>query len=156
MTAIFFCKRHRLLRQSIVLLNENARCHHPTGQLFMAVHQIGYGSVPILHSVFHLSLNPWKAPGWQVSAVYADVKQVISFWQQTLDNIVFTLEYKSWYHCRANTEMVVVTLHWGLHTISFTCAMYWSVAITFRHDSVCYLIFCKFFVYTLQSEQVSL
>ena len=31
---------------------------HPTGQLFMAVHLIGYGSVPILRSVFYLSLNP--------------------------------------------------------------------------------------------------
>jgi len=31
---------------------------HPTGQLFMAVHPIGYGSVPIWHSVFYLSLNP--------------------------------------------------------------------------------------------------
>jgi len=31
---------------------------HPTGHLFMAVHLIGYGSVPILCSVFYLSLNP--------------------------------------------------------------------------------------------------
>jgi len=31
---------------------------HPTGQLFMAVHLIGYGSVSILRSVFCLSLNP--------------------------------------------------------------------------------------------------
>ena len=31
---------------------------HQTGQLFMAVHLIGYGSVPILRSVFYLSLNP--------------------------------------------------------------------------------------------------
>ena len=28
---------------------------HPTGQLFMAVHLIGYGSVPILHSVFYVT-----------------------------------------------------------------------------------------------------
>jgi len=27
-------------------------------QLFLAVHLIGCGSVPILHSVFYLSLNP--------------------------------------------------------------------------------------------------
>jgi len=39
---------------------------HPTGQLFMAVHLIGYGSVPILCSVLSLSLNPGEAPGWQV------------------------------------------------------------------------------------------
>ena len=31
---------------------------HPTGQLFMAVHLIGFGSVSILCSVFYLSLNP--------------------------------------------------------------------------------------------------
>ena len=53
---------------------------HPTGQLFMAVHLLCYGSVPILHSVFYLSLNPPEAPGWQVIAVDADVKQVIASW----------------------------------------------------------------------------
>ena len=31
---------------------------HPTGQLFMAVHLMFYGSVPFLHSVFYLLLNP--------------------------------------------------------------------------------------------------
>jgi len=31
---------------------------HPTGQLFMAVHLTGYGSVPVLCSVFYLLLNP--------------------------------------------------------------------------------------------------
>jgi len=64
---------------------------HPTGQLFMAVHMIGYGSVPILNSVFHLSLNPWEPPGWQVISVDADVKQVITSRLQTLDHSVFTL-----------------------------------------------------------------
>jgi len=70
---------------------------HPTGQLFMAVNLIGYGSVPTLRSVFYLLLNPWEAPGWQVIAIVADVKQVITSWLQTLDNSVFTLEYKPWY-----------------------------------------------------------
>ena len=78
---------------------------HPTGQLFMAVHLIGYGSVPILCLAFYLSLNPSEAPGWQVIAIDADVKQVIASWLQTL----FTLEYKPWYHCGANGEMVAVT-----------------------------------------------
>ena len=82
---------------------------HPTGQLFMAVHLIGYGSVPILHSLFSLSLHPWEAPGWQVIATDADMKQVITSWLQTLDNSVLTLEYKPWYQCGANAEMVVVT-----------------------------------------------
>jgi len=31
---------------------------HPTGELFKAVHLIGYVSVPVLSSVFYLSLNP--------------------------------------------------------------------------------------------------
>ena len=65
---------------------------HPTGQLSLAVHLVGYGSVPILCSVFYLSLNPSEAPSWQVIAINADVKQVITFWQKTLDDIVFTLE----------------------------------------------------------------
>ena len=51
---------------------------HPTGRLFMTVHLIGYGSVPILRSVFSLSLNPWEAPGWQVIAIDNDVKHVIT------------------------------------------------------------------------------
>jgi len=67
---------------------------HPTGQLFMALHQIRYGSVPILCSVFYLSLHSLKAPGWEVIAVDADVKQVITSWLQTLgDSSVFTLAY---------------------------------------------------------------
>ena len=78
---------------------------HPTGQLFMAVHLIGYGSVPILCSVFYLSLNPSEAPGWQLIAINADVKQVTASWLQTL----FTLEYKPWYHCGASGKMVAVT-----------------------------------------------
>jgi len=53
---------------------------HPTGQLIMAAHLKGYGSVPILHSVFYLSLNLWEAPGWQVIGIDADVNQVITSW----------------------------------------------------------------------------
>ena len=82
---------------------------HPTGQLFIAVHLTGYGSVPVLCSVFCHSLHPWEAPGWQVIAIDADVKQVITSWLLTLDNSVFTLEYKPWYHCGANAAMVLVT-----------------------------------------------
>jgi len=43
-------------------------------------------------------------------ATDADVKQVITFWLKTLDNSVFTLEYKPWSHGGANGEMVVVSL----------------------------------------------
>ena len=59
---------------------------HPTWKLFMAVHLTGYGSVPILCSVFYLSLNPWEAPDWPVIATDADVKQVTTSWLQKLDN----------------------------------------------------------------------
>jgi hypothetical protein len=79
---------------------------HPTGQL---LHLISCGSLPILCLVVDLSLNPWEAPGWQVIAVDADVKQVVTSWIQALDNILFTLEHKPWYHCGGDTEMVVVT-----------------------------------------------
>ena len=82
---------------------------HPTRQLFIAVHLVCYESDPILCSVSFLSRNPWEAPDWQMIAVDADVKQVITSWLQTLDNSVFTLEHKTWYHCGANAEMVVVT-----------------------------------------------
>jgi len=111
---------------------------HPAGQLCMAVHLIGYGSVPILRSVIYLSLNPWEAPGWQVIVVDAHVKQVITSWLQIFDNSVFTVEYKPWYHCGADAEMVVVTalrrdVYHLLHMI--------RVTISFWHESVCYLIF---------------
>jgi hypothetical protein len=76
----------------------------------MAVNLIGYGSVPLLHSVFYLSLNTGEAPSLQVIAIYADVKQVITFWLQPLDNIVFSLEYKPWYNCGANGKMVIMTM----------------------------------------------
>jgi hypothetical protein len=66
---------------------------HPTGQLFMAVNLICYGSVPILCSVLSLSLYPGEAPGWQVIAIDVDVKQIITSWLQTLDSSVFTPAY---------------------------------------------------------------
>jgi hypothetical protein len=75
----------------------------------MAVSLIGYGSVTILCSWLYLSLNPREAPGWQVIALNDGVKQVITSWLQTLNNSVFTPEYKPWYQCEANAEMVVVT-----------------------------------------------
>jgi len=59
----------------------------------MAVHLVAYGSVPILYSVFYISLNPREAPGWQEIAIDAGVKQVIT----------------SWYHCGTNAKMMVVT-----------------------------------------------
>jgi len=123
---------------------------HPTGQLFMAVHLICYGSVPILCSVFYLSLNPWEAPGWQMVAVDADVKQGIASWLQTLDSNVFTLDYEPWYQCRVNVEMAVVSLlRSDVYHLFHMCHILIKVTM-----SVFYLIFWKFFVYTMQSEQV--
>jgi hypothetical protein len=106
----------------------------PTGQLCMAVHVLRYGSVPILHLVFYLSLNPWEATGWQVIAIYADVKQVITSWLQKLDNSVFTLEYKPWYHCGANAEMIGVTkLRSDVNRLLHMYRVLIKVTITFWH-----------------------
>jgi len=125
---------------------------HPTGQLFMAVNLIGYGSVPILCSVLSLSLNPGEEPGWQVIAIDADVKQAITSWLQTPNSSVFTPV--PWYHCGANAEMVT-TLRSGVDHLLHMCHVLIKVTITFWHESVCYLIFWKFLVYTLQSVLVS-
>jgi len=126
---------------------------HLTGQLFKDIHLIGYGSVPILCPVFYLSLNPWEAHGWQVIAI-DDVKQVITSWLRKLDNSIFTLEYKPWYHCGANAEMVVVImLRSDVYHLLHMCHVLIQVTITFWHESVCSLIFLNFLVYTLQSEQ---
>ncbi len=103
-----------------------------------------------------ISLNPWEAPGWQVIAIDADVKQVITSWLWTLDNSVFMLEYKPWYHCGANAKVVVATtLRYDVYHLLHMCHVLIRVPITFWHESVCYLIFWKFFVYTLHSEQVN-
>jgi len=129
---------------------------HPTGQLFMAVHLITYGSVPILRSVIYLLLNPWEAPGWKVIAVDTDVKQVITSWLQKLDNSVFILEYKPWYYCGVNGEMIVVpTLRSDVYHLLHMCHVLIKVTITFWHQCVCCLFFLKFFAYTLQSKEMS-
>jgi hypothetical protein len=122
---------------------------HPTGELCMAVHLIGYGSVPILCSVLYLSVNPWEAPGCQVIAVNADVKQVITSWLQTLN--------KCLYHCVANAKMVLVTmLRSDVYHLPHMCHVLIKVTITFWRECVCYLIILKFFfLYTLQCEQVN-
>ena len=103
---------------------------HPTGQLFMAVNLIGYGSVPILCSVLSLSLNPGEAPGWQVIAIDADVKQVITSWLQTLDSNVFTLAYKPWYHCGAYAKMVT-TLRSDVYHLLHMCHVLIKITVSF-------------------------
>ena len=65
-------------------------------------------------------------------AIDADVKQVITFWLQTLNNSVFTLEYKPWYHCGANKEMVVVTtLRSDVYHLLHMCHALIKVTMTF-------------------------
>jgi len=103
---------------------------HPNGQLFMTVNLIGYGSVPILCSVLSLSLKSGEEPGWQVIAVDADVKQVITSWLQTLDSSVFTMEYEPWYHCGANAEMVT-TLRSDVYHLLHLCHVLIKATITF-------------------------
>ena len=101
----------------------------------MAVHLIRYGSVPILCSVFYLSLNPWEAPGWQAIAVDADVKQGITFWLQTLDSSVFTLDYEPWCQCRVNAEMAVVSLlRSDVYHLLHMCHVLIKVTISFWHE----------------------
>ena len=61
-----------------------------------------------------------------------------------------------WYHCGANAEMIVVNmLRSDVYHVLHMCHVLIKVTITFWLESVCYLIFWKFFVYTLQSEQVN-
>ena len=117
----FFAKGHRYFAILLSFCTKMPDIVHPTGQLFMAVHLIGYGSVPILCSLFYPSQNSWEAPGWQVIAVDADVKQVITSWLQTLNNSVFTLEYKPWYNCGANAKMVVRKLRYDVYHLLHMC-----------------------------------
>ena len=99
-----------------------------------------------------ITLNlDWEAPGWQVIAVDAVVKQVITSWLQTLDNSVFTLVPlcgKCQDGSGDNIEILRVPSASHVHVLI-------KATVTFWNESVCYLVYWKFFVYTLQSEQVS-
>ena len=65
-------------------------------------------------------------------AIDGDVKQVITSWLQTLDNNVFMLEHKPWYHCEANAEIVVVTtLRSDVYHLLHMCHVLIEVTITF-------------------------
>ena len=85
----FFAKGLSYFIQVLAFCMKMPGVIHPTGQLFVAVNLIDYGSVPILCSVFYLSLNPGDEPGWQVIAIDADVKQVITSWLQTLNSSLY-------------------------------------------------------------------
>ena len=153
--AAIFCKRPRLLHQSVVLLHENARPHTPN---WRAV----YGCT---------SDRLWISPN-RVLSVLSLNESLRSTWlandcnrcwcegsyhllARHLTN-VFTLEYKLWSHCGANTEMVVVTalrsdvyhlLHMCHVVISHNNILTWQCLLPY---------FLKvLFFYTLQSEQVN-
>jgi len=80
-------------------------------------------------------MHPWEAPGWQVIAIDADVKQVITSWLQTCDNSVFTLDYELWYQCGVNAEMVVVTtLRSDVYHLHRMCRVLIKVTISFWHE----------------------
>ena len=93
----------------------------------LAVHLIACGSVPVLYSVFYISLNPWEAPGWQVTAIDADVKRVITSWLQTFNNSALT-----WNISLGTIVGQMPRWWWWLQwclmwTICFMCSMYWSL-----------------------------
>ena len=141
--AAIFCKRPRLLCHNIVLLHANAR-HHTANWTYGCTSDRSWLSPKLVLSVLSLT-EPWEAPGWQVIATDADVKQVITSWLQTPNSSAFILEYKPWYHCGANAEMVVVTtFRSDVYRLLHMCHVLIKVTVTFRHESVCYLISWKF------------
>ncbi len=75
--AFFFAKGLSNFAKVLAFCMKMSGITHPTGQLFMAVHLRRYGSVPFLHSLFYLSLNPWEAPDCN------------RWWLQTLDNTLY-------------------------------------------------------------------
>jgi len=67
-----------------------------------------------------------------VIAIDADVKQVITFWLQTCDNSVFTLDYEFWYQYGVNAEVVVVTtLRSDVYHLLHMCHILIKVTISF-------------------------
>ena len=87
-------------------------------------------------------------------ATDADVKQVITSWLQTPNSSVFTLEYKPWYRCGANAEMVVVTtFRSDVYCLLHMCHVLIKVTVTFRHESVCTLFLESF---CIQEERAKL
>ena len=130
--AAIFCKRPRFVLISSFCM-QMPGVIQPTGLIAV------YGCTPdrsrlslkLALSVLSLS-EPWEAPGWQVNATDADVKQVITSWLQTPNSSVFTVEYKPWYHCGANAEMVVVTtFRSDVYRLLHMCHVLIKVTVTF-------------------------
>ena len=123
-----FCKRPRLLHKSIVLLHENARCHTPNWTaVYGCTSDRLWISPNLVLSV--LSLTASLRSTWLASDCD---RCCITSWLQTLDNSVFTLEYKHWYHCGANARMVVVTtLRSEVYHLLHMCHVLIKVTVTF-------------------------
>jgi hypothetical protein len=99
----FFCKRPRLLHMQM------PGVMHPTGLtvVYGCTSAMLWISPNLMLSVLSLT-EPWESPGWQVIAIDADVKQVITSWLQTLDSSVFTLVPLWGKCCDGNGDYVAV------------------------------------------------
>jgi hypothetical protein len=153
--ADFFCKLPQLFHQVVVPLHANARRHTDN---WTAV----YGCT---------SDRLWISPNLALSVLFLTASLRSTWlandrrrycWSKLSplgyrhDSSVFTMEYKPWYHCGANAKMVVVTmLRSDVYCLLHMCHVLIKVTIIFWHECVYYLVFWKFMVYTLQSEQVS-
>jgi hypothetical protein len=147
MVAIF-CKWPQLFHQSIVTLHENARHHTPNWTAVYGCKSDRLWISPnLIFSVLSLT-ESFRSKWLQQMLMWSKL--------QKLDNSVFILEYKLWYHFGANAIMVVVTtLKSDVYHLLCMCHVLNKVTITSWHESVCYIIFLKFFLCTLQSDQVS-
>ena len=148
MVAIF-CKR---LRQSIVFLHENARhdAHHWTAVCGCTSDRLWISPNLALNvlSVTESLRTTWLASDFSRCWCEAGYHFLAT---DTRQQFLYP-----WYHCGANAEMIVVnTLRSDVYHRLHMCHVLIRVTITFWHESLCYLIFWTFFVYTLQFEQVS-
>ena len=147
-----FCKSLQLLRQSIVLLHDNARCHTPnwtavygcTSDKLWICPNLALSVLSLTESLRSTRLandcnRCWSEASYLLLAT--DTRQQCLY---------------SRYHCGANAEKVVVaTLRSDVYHLLYMCHVLIEVTIIFWHECVCYLTFWKFFVCTLQSELVS-
>ncbi len=104
---------------------------HKTGQLFMDVHLIGYGSVPILRWLFYLSLNLekhrlatdstrcWCEASYHLLAT--DTLQQSLPWNISLGTTEGQMLRWSWW------------LRWGVYRLLHMCHVLIKVTITFWH-----------------------
>jgi len=155
-TTAIFCNRRQLLRQSIVLLHENPRHYTPNLKaVYGCTSDRLWISPNLVLSILYLTeslRSTWLASDCNRCWCEASYHLLATDTQQQC----LTLEYKPWYHCGTNAKMIVVTtvmsdVYHLLHVFHVLI----RVTVTFWHEIVCYPIFWKFFVHTLQSELVN-